>query len=165
MSEQPRPAAPKPGASLPRWIVWTRRILVAVGSAALVNAAVGLPMNLTLASEQRNYLRFFVLASFVTLVVVLPLTLGVGRLLRDYVPAPFRAVLQAALFVSLMIVIVTLPALIGVGHAADLPSALPRDYARGLAIALGSIWTVALVVIVVIVVRTARRGNGKVGPS
>lgn len=157
-SRQPPPAR-RPGASLPRWIVWTRRILVAVGSAAIVNAAVGLPTNLTLPREQRDYVRFFMLASVVILMVVLPAVLAVGRLLHDHIPAPFRAVLQGGLFASFMIVIVALPALVGAGHAADLPSALPRDYARGLGIALGSIWAVALVVIVVIVARTRRRGN------
>ena len=78
-SGKPRPER-RPGASLPRWIVWTRRILVAVGSAAIVNAAVGLPTNLTLPREQRDYVRFFVLASVVILMVVLPAVLAVGRL-------------------------------------------------------------------------------------
>lgn len=158
MSEQPR-SAPKPDTSLPRWIVWTRRILVAAGAAAMVNAAVGLPSNLTIPKEQRDYLRFLVLAFFVILAVVIPAVLGVGRLLRRYVSARFRAVLQGALFVSLMVVIVTLPALVGAGLAADLPSALPRNYAQGLAIALGSIWAVALALIVA---QTVRRRRGKV---
>ena len=99
------------------------------------------------------------LAGVLTLTMVLPAVLGIGRLLRRYVSARFRAVLQGALFVSLMVVIVTLPALIGAGRAADLPSALPRDYVRGLAIALGCVWAAALVLIAV---RTARRGKGKV---
>jgi hypothetical protein len=58
-----------------------------------------------------------------------------------------------------MVVIVALPALIGAGRSADLPSALPRNYVQGLAIALGSIWAVALVLVVA---RTVRRRKGKV---
>jgi hypothetical protein len=73
-------------------MVWTRRILVAAGAAAMVNAAIGLPSNLTIPKEQLNYLRFFVLAFVATLAVILPAVLGVGRLLGRYVPARFRAV-------------------------------------------------------------------------
>ena len=156
MSEQPR-SAPKPDTSLPRWMVWTRRILVAGGTAAVVNAAIGLPSNLA-AQDLRHYLRFFVLAFLVTLAVLLPAVLAVGRLLRRYVPARSRPVLQGVLFVSAMVFIEALPALTGKGREADLPSALPRDYVHGLAVALGAIWSAALVLIVA---QTVRRREEK----
>ena len=156
----PQPSAkpsPKPDNTLPRWIVWTRRLLVVAGSAGIVNAVVGLPSNLTLSREQSAYLRFLVLEVVVCLIVGLPAAIGVGHLLVRFVRAPYRAVLQGALLVSLMVFIVALPPLLGPGHV-GLPSALPRDYARGLAVALGLIWTTALAVIVA---RTVRRRKGK----
>ena len=52
----------------------------------------------------------------------------------------------------------TLPALTGEGHAPDLPSALPRNYVHGLAIALGAVWSAALALIVA---QTARHRKEK----
>jgi hypothetical protein len=157
MSEQPR-TAPKPDASMPRWMVWTRRILVAAGSAAVVNAAIGLPSNLTNTQDQHHYLQFLVKAFLLTLVALLPAVLAVGRLLRRHVSARWRPVLQGTLFITLMLVIVALPALTGKGRVPDLPSALPRDYVRGLAIALGAVWSAALVLIAA---QTVRRRKEK----
>ena len=157
MSEQPR-SAPKPDTSLPRWMVWTRRIMVAAGSAAVANAAIGLPSNLTNTQDQRHYLQFIVKAFLLTLIVLLPAVLAAGRLLRRHVPARFRPVLQGALFVTLMLVIVALPALTGKVRAPDLPSALPRNYVHGLAIALGAVWSAALLLVAA---QTARRGKEK----
>jgi hypothetical protein len=157
MSRQPH-STTKSDASLPRWIIWTRRILVAAGTALMVNAAIGLPSNLTITEEQHHYLKFIVLAFLLTLAAVLPVVLAIGRLLRRYVPAGLRPVLQGTSFVSAIVAIVALPVLTGNGRAADLPSALPRDYAHGLAIALGLIWFSALVLTVA---RTARRRQDK----
>jgi hypothetical protein len=145
-----------------RWIVWTRRVLVAVGAAAVVYAVIGLPAHLTLAREQRNYLRLLAETFLACMILLLPAVFGVGYLLGRFVPPPVRAVVQGTLFVSLIVVVTALPALLGNGHSSDLPSALPRDYAHGLALVLGLVWLTALVLIAV---RIARRRRGRETPS
>jgi hypothetical protein len=71
------------------------------------------------------------------------LTVGwlVGRL-----PGRWRVPVRAALVVSAVVVLVTLPAFLGNGRATQPGNAslLPNDYGRSLALVLGLVWAVAL---------------------
>ncbi len=71
--------------------------------------------------------------------VLMPLAIGVGVLLGRFA-GRVRTVLQAALFVSAVITFITLPLVLGPGRSADNPSALPKDYGRGLRLVLAAIW-------------------------
>ena len=86
--------------------------------------------------------------------VVLPLAIGAGALVRRYVPARVRGTVQSGLVVSVALVVVGLPLVLGFGRGADNPSALPLDYPYGLLVALAAVW---LAVAVRILVRLIRR--------
>ena len=73
---------------------------------------------------------------------VLPAAIAIGALLHRFVPAWARVPAQGALFVSATVTVVALPFVLGYGRSADLPSALPLQYGRGLAVTLAAIWAV-----------------------
>jgi hypothetical protein len=72
--------------------------------------------------------------------VLLPAALLVGALAARRAPPGIRGPVRGGLFASAVVTLVALPFVLGYGRPADDPSALPRDYGRGLAIALGAIW-------------------------
>lgn len=63
------------------------------------------------------------------------MALAIGR----WLPAGVRPVVQAGLIVAGTVTVVALPFVLGRGGVPDNPSALPRDYAAGLAIILGAV--------------------------
>jgi hypothetical protein len=77
--------------------------------------------------------------------VLLPAVILTGVLIHRLVPAGQRAIVQAALAATAAVVIVALPLVLGYGRIADNPSALPRDYPRGLALVIAVIWAAAAV--------------------
>jgi hypothetical protein len=84
-------------------------------------------------------------ARFAAIVVIandgllVPLILLAGAaLLRA--PRRARVYLQSGLVISGVATLVALPLLLGFGRSADLPSALPLNYGRGLAITLFVVW-------------------------
>ena len=75
--------------------------------------------------------------------VVLPLAIGVGALAGRAAPGRARAGVHGALFATAVVLVIGLPLALGYGRAADNPSALPRDYARGLSAVLAVVWLAA----------------------
>lgn len=69
--------------------------------------------------------------------VVMPVALGIGRVLRG------RAPLQWALAASATVVVVGWPFLRGYGRNPNNPSLLPRDYGTGVAVAVVAVWLTA----------------------
>jgi hypothetical protein len=76
--------------------------------------------------------------------ILMPLAIGVGWVALRVVPPWARAAAQVALVVTLALTIVAVPMIVLAGSFPDLPSLLPRDYRRGLLIAVGITWLVAL---------------------
>jgi hypothetical protein len=91
---------------------------------------------------------------------LLPLFLLAGALVRRLVPAGSRAVVQAGLICSAALTVVAFPLVSGRGRLADNPSALPRDYPRGLLVTLALVWLAVAVTLAVRAVRS-RRGRGR----
>ncbi len=90
--------------------------------------------------------------------VLLPVVIAAGILVHRFAPPPYRAILQAALLASATVIVVAVPLVLGYGRIADNPSALPRDYGRGLAIVLALIWlTTAIVLLARVRTGTRRR--------
>lgn len=75
--------------------------------------------------------------------VLMPAVVVVGWLAVRVVPPWSRAAVQVALVVTLALTIVAIPMIVLAGTFPDLPSLLPRDYRRGLLIAVGVTWLVA----------------------
>ncbi len=81
--------------------------------------------------------------------VLLPAALAAGVLIHRHIPPRVRAPLQAALLVSVAVLVVGVPLALGFGRSADDPSALPLDYRRGLLIVLAVIWLVTAAAILI----------------
>jgi len=120
---------------------WIRRALVGMGVVMLAYAFAGV---LGSRDVRLPYLRFLVLAPAIHELILMPSAIAIGVLIGRFVPVAVRSTVQAALFISVVITVVALPAVLGYGRAADLPSALPRNYGRGLIIILAAVWCVAL---------------------
>jgi hypothetical protein len=119
---------------------WIRAALIGTGCLALLYALSGAVSSRDM---RLAYLRFLSLVPVVHELILIPLAIGVGVLVVRFVPVTIRAVVQAALIVSAAITVIALPAVLGYGRTPDLPSALPRDYTRGLLILLAAIWIAA----------------------
>jgi hypothetical protein len=96
--------------------------------------------------------------------VLLPLVIGAGVVAGRFLPAGARAAVQVAGFVTVAVLVVALPLVLGFGRRPDDPSALPLDYGRGLAAALLLVWSAALVVVLRRTRRRRRPGDAG-GPA
>lgn len=75
--------------------------------------------------------------------LLMPLAIGVGALVRKFVPRLARGLVAAAMYVSGVLVFVALPLVLGFGAMPDEPSALPLNYGRGLMLTLAIVWVTA----------------------
>jgi len=89
--------------------------------------------------------------------LLLPLTIGAGILVGRYTPRRIRALVRAALVVSLAVTVVAFPLVLGRGRVADNPSVLPLRYGRGLLEIYAVIWATAAVAAAVRAWRARRR--------
>ena len=134
-------------------VAWVRRLLV-IGGVVMIGLAFRSGEGSLLMTP---YLKFVVKVTLATLFVVLPLTLAVGWLIGKVVPVVARPVVQGSVMATALIVGIALPSVLGRGRQADMPSALPRDYATGLWSVLAVVWAVSLALIVVRIVRRRTR--------
>jgi hypothetical protein len=135
----------------------TRICLAALGTLAIGYAVLGA---LTDPDDRLvGHLSFLLAVQAAHDAVVLPAAIGVGLLLRRYIPAPARRVVQAALLVSVAVAVVGVPLALGYGRPADNLSALPLNYVRGLLAVLAAVWLVAGAVLVSAKVHAHRRGG------
>ena len=92
--------------------------------------------------------------------VLAPVAAVVGSALVRPLPGAVRRVVAAGLFVAVSLALVALPALLAPG-VGDNPSAVPRDYPRGLAVALAAVAGATLLVLMSTVARrTGGNGSG-----
>lgn len=127
-------------------IVWIGRSMIVVGWLAAVYGITGAVVN---AEFQAPYVRYVGKALALIFLVAMPVVVGAGWLIKRFLPPIAQPVVQAALFATLVLTGVALPFVLGYGRAPDLPSALPRAYGRGLALALILTWLAAAVTILV----------------
>lgn len=78
--------------------------------------------------------------------VMAPLAFLLAWLIGRRLPMPARAPLGAALLTSASLALIAYPLVRGFGRSADLPSALPQDYATGLMVFLALVWSAAALV-------------------
>ena len=133
---------------------WIRLALIGAGCLALLYALQG-----AVSSRDMRfaYIRFLSLVPIGHELILVPLAIAVGVLIGRFVPVTIRAVVQAALFISAAIVVVALPGVLGHGRSPDLPSALPRDYTRGMLILLAAVWISAAAILTLNAVHGAFR--------
>lgn len=124
-----------------------RRALVAIGVAVMAFAVVG-----ALTDGGFDPVGVAVFLAAVVIAhdgVLMPLVLAAGALVARFVPAVARPVVQVAGVCSLALGVVAAPLAPGFGRVAGDPSVLPRDYGRGVLLALVAVWSVAGAAVVV----------------
>ena len=98
---------------------WTRRILVAAGTAAMAYAIVGLLSDP--ATDPPRQFAFLVAVLVAHDAVFLPLVLGAGALVSRWAPPPLRTPIRVAGIVSLALAVVATPFVLGFGRRHDDP--------------------------------------------
>lgn len=89
--------------------------------------------------------------------VLVPVVLAVGLAVRRFVPTPFRAVVQAGLLRSAIVILYALPLVLGLGSTGGNETILPRDYGGGLLVVVAVIWATTFVAGLAVVVVVAHR--------
>lgn len=121
---------------------WIRRILIGGGIAVIAYAARGVLREASVGTWP--YLRFLAVSAVFADAFVLPVVLAAGAVAARWLPSWLRVPVQAALYVSAAVTLISTPLVLGYGRDSSLPSALPRDYPRGLLIVLAVVWSAAL---------------------
>jgi len=98
-------------------------------------------------THPEQWIRWVVGALVVHDLIVAPLVFALGAYLVARIPPGARAATQGALFASGVVVLTAWPFLRGYGLLADNPSALPNNYALGLAIVLSLVWAATAVLL------------------
>ena len=134
-----RPAAPESPARVPFAIgLALGSVLIGFGVWSLLRRHV----------DARQFGEWFVGGVLAHDLLLAPLVLVGGRLLRRVVRGPRLVVLQAALLLSALIVLFSVPAVLGKGRAVPAAGKLPTNYRLSLAVIVAVIWAVALAVMV-----------------
>jgi hypothetical protein len=90
-----------------------------------------------------NLAKFAVGGALIHDLIFAPVVLVAGVIVARVVKGRYRAIVQAALFVSGCLALFSYPLVRGFGHATHNPSSEPHNYAANLAIVLGIVWGVA----------------------
>jgi hypothetical protein len=125
-------------------------LLGAVGIALVGYAAVGAAGTADIRPGRQALFLLAVLVAHDA--VLMPAFLLAGYLVGRHVPASWRASVQGGLIATAALGLVALPLVLGYGYRPDNPSALPRDYGRGLLVTLAVVWGIT------VAVRLARQG-------
>lgn len=73
-------------------------------------------------------------------IVLLPLAVGVGWIVRRVIPVSAWPPVRAGLAATGLLFLVAWPFVRGYGRDPSIPSLLPRDYGAGLAVAVAVVW-------------------------
>jgi len=115
-----------------RWVLYAAgTVLAGYGAYGLLTADRSAPL---------AWARFAALVVVANDLLLAPLVIAVGVLVVRAVPGGARAYVQSGLFISGAVTLLALPFVLGLGRRAELPSALPLDYGRGLIMILVAIW-------------------------
>lgn len=101
--------------------------------------------------------RFVVGGALLHDLVVAPAAIAAGVLVARTVPGRVRAVVQAALIVTAVVALFSVPLVRAYGRATHNPTSLPHNYAANLAAVLAVVWAVAAVVAVARLTRRRHR--------
>jgi hypothetical protein len=93
--------------------------------------------------------RFAIGGALIHDLLVAPLFLAAGVGVARLVKGRSRPVVQAATTISVLVLLFSYPLVRGFAHANHNPTSLPKNYGLDLSVILGTIWLVAVVVIVV----------------
>ena len=80
--------------------------------------------------------------------VLTPVVLAAAIAMRRGLPPRIRAMVQGALLATALLVIYSLPLLLGYGRRATNPTIQPNNYALGFAVVAGIVWIAAATVLI-----------------
>jgi hypothetical protein len=124
-----------------------RRLLILGGALLMALAVVGALTDKDV--RPVGHLAFLAAVLAVHDALLLPLAVGVGVLIGRHVPVVARTAVQVAGLITVTLLVVAVPLMLGFGRRADNPSALPLNYGRGFGLALLLVWTVAAIAVLV----------------
>jgi hypothetical protein len=99
------------------------------------------------ATEPANFALFFLGLAIVHDLVLAPVVVMVGVVLRRALPRAGRGALVGCLVVSAIVVLFSIPFVARWGAQPDNPSFLPRNYSFGVAAVLAVVWAVTAAVV------------------
>ena len=91
-----------------------------------------------------RWVLWFLGAALVHDLLIAPMVFLIGSVLARRAPKKARALLQAGLIASALVLLSSIPVLLGFGDNPDDPSTLPNDYRAGLLSVLAAIWIIVL---------------------
>jgi hypothetical protein len=116
-------------------------IALSLGAAITAFAVAGVARSLQ-GAELSSYLTWWTAGLLIHDAVIAPGAAVAGLVLARLLPAHIRPPLQAAGYISVAVVLTTLPLLLGHGRRPDNPSLQPNDYSRNVLLVVAIIWTV-----------------------
>lgn len=135
----------------PRWK--HARILYAVGGLTMLGGAVGLVLHQHRTHPVGTGI-YYAGGAVAHDLLIAPLVLLVGLVVRSVVPRAYRPAVQGGLIVSGVVTLISLPLLLGKGKEADNLSHVPLPYGRNLLIVLGLTWGVVALLCLVRLIRS-----------
>ncbi|MFN2607523.1 MAG: hypothetical protein ABR511_06450 [Acidimicrobiales bacterium] len=145
-AEQPRTGGP---------LFWTG---VVVGWVVMAAGVRGL-LHDHVATNPTAVGRLFVESALLHDLILAPLVCGIGLLLARLLPPRLRAIVGGGIIASAVVSLYSFPFVRGYGRDPNLPSALSRNYGRGLVLLLAAIWLVVVALAALAIVR--RRAPGR----
>lgn len=145
MSEAARSPGPRP--QLPATHAYGKGfwVLAVVGWGVIAFGALTLVQH-SGSTKPVNFSIFFLGLAMVHDFLLAPLVLGISVLIVRRVPAPLRPGVEAGALISGVLVLFSLPMVLGLGGLPDNPTLLPNNYAAGLGACLLVVWIVSSVV-------------------
>jgi hypothetical protein len=137
-------------------VFWTG---VLMGWGAIAFGVVG-ALNISSDTHPRSLAIWLVGSLLVHDLAIAPAVFVIGRVLRRKVADRFRAALQAVLYLSAVLVVVSIPVIGRFGARRDNPTLLPRDATTGLIVALALIWIGAALLFLVARLRSRPAAHG-----
>lgn len=137
----------------------TRIVFIFLGAGIAAYGIHGL-IGATSTHALTSAVKWFIGGALIHDFVVAPLVIVIGVLLTRFIPPFPRPFVQAGLFVTAALTLVALPFLSGRGYRATNPSALPLNYGRGYAIAVGVVWVLTGLVGLAAFARSRYRAKG-----
>ncbi|ADP82158.1 hypothetical protein [Pseudofrankia inefficax] len=154
-TDQPGPSSAVTGRGSPGRAVRTAQAaFVLIGLAGLVYGVHG-ALGAHRLSNPSYSLKWAMVAIVLHDAVLIPALAVIGWLLARLLPAPYRAVTQAALFVSGSVALMSLPLWRGYTSDPGNPTVDPLPYGRNLLIVLAAVWVAAAAAMVVLARRRA----------
>lgn len=98
-------------------------------------------------THPRSLLIWILACLFVHDAVIAPAVFTIGSTMRRTLPLKVRRLVRTPLYISGVLVLLSIPVIGGYGMRRDNPTLLPRNYEIGLLVAVVTVWVVSIAVL------------------